>query len=295
MRKVLALLLLGLVWASAALPRAGLPSLNPFLGGCNSSYVGPGDVVPGFALFWGFRGYNRAAALGQIAALQLKRASDSATKDIHVLCSGAIDAVTETAFCLSTTCTITKFYDQTAGGANPTVVATNQAPLGCSGTCAETFPTNAQYVSTSNIAVSAIPYSIYMRMIPANYGGFGSHTTFTRLTNGANQQFYGNNGSFNMADSAGNINQSFPGITWIVGVFNGTLASSFYTFTGGGGTSGAGLTASLTASQLQWMGETGNPSASGAGAFYEIAPFAGALTSGQITSLGANAVAFWGG
>jgi hypothetical protein len=81
-----------------------------------TTYQGPGDVVGGATAWYGLRAYNAAYAAAGGNAINIRRTSDSTTADIKVLPTGSLDVATATTFCASTTCYVTKWYDQS--GAN---------------------------------------------------------------------------------------------------------------------------------------------------------------------------------
>ena len=80
------------------------------------AYVGPGDVVSGASFWWGLRGYNAAYAAGSNKAINVRRDSDNATRDIVILPTGALDVATATTFAASANLFVTKLYDQTGNG-----------------------------------------------------------------------------------------------------------------------------------------------------------------------------------
>lgn len=91
------------------------------------SYTGPGDVTA-FTAWWSCtRAYSAAKAAAQANACDLVRASDSTTCTMKLGTDGNVDLTvgtpctsntqTVTQFCNSTTCTVSKAYDQTAGNA----------------------------------------------------------------------------------------------------------------------------------------------------------------------------------
>jgi hypothetical protein len=83
----------------------------------NNYKSGPGDIAPGAAVWYGLRAYNVAYVLrGSKKAITIRRASDSATKDITVLYTGALDVATAKSFCSGTSCFVTKMYDQSGNG-----------------------------------------------------------------------------------------------------------------------------------------------------------------------------------
>lgn len=91
-----------------------------------AAYQGPGDVLA-FSAWYGLRAYNATAAANQVAALDLRRASDNATCTAKVATDGMLDLTVGTP-CNGNTQTVTawigassalasKVYDQVAGNA----------------------------------------------------------------------------------------------------------------------------------------------------------------------------------
>ena len=85
------------------------------------SYTGPGDVGPAASLYYGFFAYNNAYAAAHGNSMDIKRASDSTSTTITELSNGSWDTATATTFCTSTSCTVTKLYDQSGNSLNCTL------------------------------------------------------------------------------------------------------------------------------------------------------------------------------
>ena len=81
-------------------------------------YIGPGDIVPGAAAWYGTRAYSAANARSGSIALRLQRISDWATLDVPLLPSGGVSIPSMTTFCAGTTCYVPIWYDQTGNGHN---------------------------------------------------------------------------------------------------------------------------------------------------------------------------------
>jgi hypothetical protein len=89
------------------------------------AYVGPGDLVSGARAWYGLRAYNAAvAATGTQKAINVIRASDSATQDILILTNGNLDVASAAAFGAATTLKVVIWYDQSGNG-NDVTQATN--------------------------------------------------------------------------------------------------------------------------------------------------------------------------
>lgn len=95
------------------------------------AYTGPGDIVASATAWWGLRAYSAAKAAATVAAVNLRRSSDSHTCDIKVTTAGDLGTVTSgcstggdngstaSTWCAVSagSCFVTKMYDQTAGAA----------------------------------------------------------------------------------------------------------------------------------------------------------------------------------
>lgn len=78
------------------------------------TYVGPGDLFPGYAAYWGGRAYS-AATIG-LPAVTVIRASDSTTQAIATVAGGGLDATAYNAFTNGTTGKIVTLHDLTGNG-----------------------------------------------------------------------------------------------------------------------------------------------------------------------------------
>ncbi len=113
------------------------------------------------------------------ALYQVKRWSDSTTKDIYVLAAGGYaNAASQDTFCSGTTCTITKIYDQSGNGNTLTIEGAGGNGGADAGALATALPVYAGgdkvygvYVSdgvgyrdnsTTNIATGSNPEGMYM-------------------------------------------------------------------------------------------------------------------------------------
>jgi len=81
----------------------------------STNFVGPLDNYPAVTAAYSMRRL-RGAYAGP--AINILRASDSATTDIGFTTSGDLDVTTATTFCASTTCSIATWYDQGGSGLN---------------------------------------------------------------------------------------------------------------------------------------------------------------------------------
>lgn len=87
-----------------------LPSSLP------QNYLGLGDIYGPALGYWGLRAVSSAYAAAGGPAIQLQRAWDNATKDIHVLSSGLLDVATATKFLSGTNGGVSIWYDQSGNG-----------------------------------------------------------------------------------------------------------------------------------------------------------------------------------
>lgn len=81
-----------------------------------AGYRGLGGVYGSAVAYWGLRALNESAAAAGLPAIQLQRASDNATMDIHLLPSGALDVASAAAFLAGTTGGVAVWYDQSGNG-----------------------------------------------------------------------------------------------------------------------------------------------------------------------------------
>ena len=101
---------------------------------------------------------------------QVKRASDSTTKDIPVLTPGGFaNAATQDSFCTGTTCTITKVYDQSGNGNFVEAETTDSSVVGHSGQSAANATQEQLSVGGNKV------YSLYTKTSQA-YWRDGSKT-----------------------------------------------------------------------------------------------------------------------
>lgn len=93
-------------------------SIIPVSGG--PTYVGPGDIVSGAAMWWGLRAYNAAYAVGGAnPAIDLVDQAGANPITINILSNGALDLASVAAWVTAhsvTTILVAKWYDQTGGG-----------------------------------------------------------------------------------------------------------------------------------------------------------------------------------
>lgn len=96
--------------------------------GFHQTYVGIEDIYGQAIGVWSLRAASASAAAAQVRAIQLKRASDSTTMDIHVLTTGDLDVASATTFLSGTTGVISIWYDQSGNGYHHTIPAAQAGP-----------------------------------------------------------------------------------------------------------------------------------------------------------------------
>lgn len=97
------------------------PAIRMALSGSGSGYQGPQDalgIAPKF--FYSIRALSASVASKHSKVINIRRASDNATRDISVLSNGDLDQATAATFGTGTTLFVTEFYDQTGKGFNAT-------------------------------------------------------------------------------------------------------------------------------------------------------------------------------
>lgn len=146
--------------------------VNASCSGGGGGFVGPGDVVSGATAWFGFRAYSAARAAAQFHAVNVTNAAGTETCDIKLTtagglsstvsaCSGASSGATVATFC-TTSCSIAKFYDQSANLTDATqATVANQPPFVLS--CINGLPCMGEDGNAKSlqavIANTASPYS----------------------------------------------------------------------------------------------------------------------------------------
>lgn len=273
------------------------------------AYTGPGDVVSGALVWYGLRAYSNAS-VGN-SAIDIQRNSDSATctavktfaaggsigqldVSVGVPCSGA----TVTAFCNATTCTVTKFYDQSGNGRDSIQATVGQQAtlflnslstmpvaqsIGKTGYHTTTTITNAQPVTIAAVAnrVTGTAAGIGMVLDKDNSNGPGplfGWASGANLANCSDGQVSNLNGS--ATDNA------YHSLICVVNGASSTTAVDGTGTTGSlGGTSVAGpVHLFATSAGAQNM----------AGNWVESGAWGTAFNSTQYAAMSSNAHAFWG-
>jgi Alpha-L-arabinofuranosidase B, catalytic len=274
--------------------------------GGSASFTGPGDIVASATAFWGLRAYNAAYATSNGKLVNVVRASDSHTCDLLAAStggvgltancsSGADNGQSATAFCNSTTCSVTEAYDQTGSGNNVTQSTGADQPtitFNCINTSLPcmTFSGSSQFLQGSGITVNQ-PFTVsYVAERTGNFnnGGstFGSHNGVVSLgfQNNANQVYMFAGAATivgTAADSAAHIVQN---------VFNG--ASSIFNIDGTGTTVSPGTSGPSNANPLA-VGSAGNGSNFLTGYLMEQGLWPVAFSSAQNTSMCHNQYGYW--
>jgi Alpha-L-arabinofuranosidase B, catalytic len=300
-------ILISLALIVQAFPRGGLPGNNPTLipaGGTCTAYLGLGDVQPGATVYVGMRAYTQALALAHVRLFQLRRASDNATQDVLSLCNGLPDdtGAGAGAFCATTTCFISEYYDQTGNGWSG-LQNVNADQMGysfsCSNAngkpCAISNINNAGYASASaslTFGQSNTFWTVEDGFNSFNASGImvacGTDNTFATGEVMYSKNFGGINNTYVM-QANGTPTFITGGVAAIgvfqdkLGVWNGTLSALYVN---GSVTNGPTTTTSCTSATGTWA-------ITGASAdFLEAAAYPSDV-SGNITAMRANAQAIW--
>jgi hypothetical protein len=261
---------------------------TPVCGG--SGYAGPGDVVASATDWWGFRCYSAAKA-SLLQAVNIRRASDNATRDIGLTGSCNLDVATAQTFCNATTCYVATLYDQ-AGTINmvqATAADQPQLVFNCLGTkpCMS-FNGSAQFISTAPTALSLNSVSSGSA-VAVRQGGFTAYSDIIRGRSNGYWMRYAN--VANTADLSGVISGAPTDSSWHAfnGVNNG--ASSIFGVDATQTTGTIGGAANATPLDLATYNtvELLNGSIAEAGVWGTAA-----FTAANITSLCHNQYAYWG-
>lgn len=206
--------------ASDAVIRSSTGTHNP--PSLGYTYVGPGDVTPSATAWWGLRGYSVANAIAGSKAINIIRASDSATTDIVILPTGKLDVATATAFCASTTCKVTKAYDQTGNGLDMAqATGANQPTLTLN--CLNSMPcltfAGSHWLANAAAPTVAQPFAIsFTAKRTANFST--SQYIFTTNTAASFSYFVTANLLGIYAGGAGPVTSAGTDSAWHVGVAN---------------------------------------------------------------------------
>lgn len=262
-------------------------------------YQGPADAL-GLTPkgFWGLMAMSNAVAQARTKAINIRRASDNATRDIPLLPTGVIDQAMAAAFGAATTLTVTEFYDQTGNGFNGTqATAADQCVLvlysangGKLPRCTTNGTVQGNY---SLVSPGAISQPLTMTLVGTNTTNVQGQFLGT-ITNGKPLIEINTNGTFSQgqiqytaAIQGGNF--ASPALTSVVsGVING--ASSVVNDDGTDGT--VGTTGTAGASDTDWiLLNTNSPLQ---GDMKEVALWTVGFTAAQRSTYCHNAYLRWG-
>ena len=263
------------------------------------SYVGPGDLAPGAATWYGLRAYSLATTGHAVA--NICNASDANCADVSSLSSGAFDLAAATGAPLNCggsggTCTVKKLYDQTTGGlcggscdlVMGTVAVRPTLHLSCSGSlpCMSFDAASSQQMVSADVLASAIaqPYSI--SSVARRTGNFSAYNDITGSAN--NPQFGFNNSAdnaFMYAGSTPSVSAPDNTIYSLQGLFNGASSSLYLNGTPNTvnpGTTSASSTMCIGGCNQHLTGDV-----------FEVGWWASSLSS-SFVGLSANQRAYWG-
>jgi hypothetical protein len=266
----------------------------------NNTYVGPGDVVTSAVAWYGLRAYNRATV--NTKSVNVRRASDNATRDLFTNFSGFLDITTANSFCGGTTCYITKIYDKGSGGVDLAQSNTAIQPIltfNCQGGSSVCATANGGGTigadglqSPGNTTGLTLPFTYSGRIIHFTTGDLAVNLTDSNADWGnstlTTQQCL-NVGSFTCATIGQMGTNIFNWYTWQV-VLNG--ASSVINADGTEVTLNPGSTPSATKRIIFDTRQTSRPML---GAFQELGIWAIGFSAGQRTAMCQNQQAFWSG
>ena len=260
-------------------------------------YTGPGDLVGGTTAWFGLRGYSFAVATtGTQKAINIRRASDNSTEDILILKGGDLDTATASTFCASTTCYVTKWYDQTGNG-NDVAQGTNAKQPTLTFSCINSLPC-LTYSGSQNL-YATIPNStsaLSFAAVAERTAAFASENEIiSYYAGGGPELFFKSSGSSLGTFNGGNLTlNSVSNSAWHA--VQATLASSgtVYLYADGTGTSGSGNT--ITGASVVGIGaQSSGTSNSLNGNITEAGIWNGAMfAKPQISSLCHNQYLYWG-
>jgi hypothetical protein len=167
--------------------------------GGGGGYTGPGDLsLSSPQGWWGLRAYSTAWADGTHKAVRITRASDSQLCDVFLNTAGGLGNVTSCSgagsgavatFCNATTCTISKWYDQSGNSRDYVTGSGNPALLVFS--CIGALPC-ARFDGTDYYELTAVTLSqpITFEVLGSRTGGAGATAAlFIDVGNNINVQY----------------------------------------------------------------------------------------------------------
>jgi hypothetical protein len=255
-----------------------------------SSYVGPGDLVPGASFWVGLRAYSAATA--GTKAVRLVRASDSTQQDFNTLANGNLDVASITTFLASTTGNIVTLYDQTGNGQNFTD-ATAQAVFQFN--TIGSLPgihfirANASRLGMGSPSLSATqPFTISTVGQSVSNGGY--QLEFETNTDNVHMGFIGTNFE-QTAGSESDVAISLNTFYAVQAQFNG--ASSSLYINGTSNATSPGTNGPNTSGGDWWMGGI-DGGTNLQGNMTEMGLWPSAFSAGQQAAMNANQRAYWG-
>jgi hypothetical protein len=285
-----------------------LPSLaRIFRHSPGGGYAGLGDIYGPALGYWGLRALNGSAAVAAVKAIQIQRASDNTTLDIHVLGDGNLDLASATTFLAATTGGISIWYDQSGNGyhmAQATQALQPQFAFSQFGSLpAVTFDGATTYLEyAAGIPNTPAPFTYSFFGTPQMSATRNVNYFFTDSVNGGNQGF--------QVDGSGNVQYiAFFGNNNTVLITNNTAQALQLAVIAGAGASTIRLNGVSTA---ETFAISTNPVISGAnsigadisgvsgpfsayfkGLQTELGYFAISPTVGQLAAADSNQRAYW--
>lgn len=260
-------------------------------------YSGACDVVANPRAWWGLRACGAANLNGATKAINIRRASDNSTTDVVILTSGFLDTASANAFCASTTCYVTKFYDQSGNGTDLSqATAANQPSLtfGCLGAFPCIHFAGAQRLFSA--AIAAIPQPLSYSAVAERTGNL---TAYNAIVSGGGSP-YAEMGFNNAANTvylyAGNVAPTANATDniWhsLNSVFNDS-ANATVMNVDGADTSLASGTGTGTTTELD-MGSRSDGTNPLTGNIAEVGVWASGLTAGNRSSVSTDQHAAYG-
>jgi hypothetical protein len=139
-------------------------------------YSGPCDVVAKPRAWWGLRACGAANLSGTTKAINIRRVSDNSTTDVVIRTDGSLDTASGSNFCASTTCYVTRLYDQSGNGTDVSQATAANQPL-LTFNCLGALPC-IQFSGTQRLfsaAITAIPQPLSYSAVAERTGNFTAY------------------------------------------------------------------------------------------------------------------------